>query len=193
MQRFWICAAILLNGGAALAEEKPYICYYNDHADYTKVESAPAGTAIGEVATVGYYGDKVYSYTISARESTACPNQVPLGAKTAMTVAMVRQESESCSNDDVSAAEPAPLVGSVTVYRASSRATGVNLHLVGAAPDTVYEFRLKCGDKLGTLKTDASGNGDRTFNFQADPATKTLAFEVTSAGGPKLESVKIVK
>jgi hypothetical protein len=194
MQKIWIFAAAMLGAGTAVAQDKPFICYYDDHADFTKVESAPADTKIGEVAKAGYSGDKVYSYTITARDDTACPNQVPLGTKAAVTAALMKQDSSNCTNDDVSNAEPAVLGGSVTVYRVSSRAKGVNMHLLGAAPDTLYALYVKCGEKLGTIKTDAKGRADRTFNFQPDASSTAFAFEAApdgAAAGPKFQSVKI--
>jgi hypothetical protein len=184
MQKIWIFAAAMLGAGTAVAQDKPFICYYDDHADFTKVESAPADTKIGEV----------YSYTITARDDTACPNQVPLGTKAAVTAALMKQDSSNCTNDDVSNAEPAVLGGSVTVYRVSSRAKGVNMHLLGAAPDTLYALYVKCGEKLGTIKTDAKGRADRTFNFQPDASSTAFAFEAApdgAAAGPKFQSVKI--
>lgn len=193
MRNLLLGALISANAGLAFAQDQVFICYYNGNADFTSVEKAPAASKPGEVASIGYVGDKVYSYVISTRDDTACPNQLPLGAKTATTVALVRQDSSSCTNDDVGSAEPAVLGGSVTVYRVSSRASGANMHLVGGTvPDTTYVVYVKCGERLGTLKTDAKGHADRTFNF---PLTSgAVAFELVPEGGAasgKLQSVKI--
>lgn len=186
---------IVANAEVAFAQDQTFVCYYNSSADFTVVEKAPPSSKVGTVSSVGYTGDKVYSYVVSARDDSACPNQVPLGAKTATTVALVRQESTSCTNEDVSGAEPAVLGGSVTIYRVSSRASGVNVHLVGAAPDRTYVVFVKCGERLGTMKADAKGRADRTFNFSLAGNGAGPAFEIVPEGettaGSKLQSVKI--
>lgn len=196
MRKLLLGVMMVANAGVAFAGDQQFVCYYNGTADFTVVEKAPATAKVGEVGSAGYVGDKVYSYVISARDDTACPNQVPLGAKTATTVALVRQDSSNCTNDDVSAAEPAVLGGSVTIYRVSSRASGANMHLVGGSPDTTYAVFVKCGEKLGTMKTDAQGHADRTFNFPLAGTGSAVAFELVpegAAAGGKLQSVKVSK
>ncbi len=196
MRNLLLGVMIVANAEAAFAQDQAFICYYNNGADFTSVEKAPATSKVGEVASSGYSGNKSYSYVVSARDDAACPNQVPLGSKTATTVALVRQDSSSCTNDDVDAAEPAVLGGSVTIYRVSSRASGANMHLSGAtAPDTTYAVFVKCGERLGTLVTDAKGGADRTFNFPLAGAGSAIAFELVPEGGAggKLQSVKVVK
>lgn len=195
MRTLLIGAAVLSNVGGAFAQDHSYICYFNEHGDFTTVESAPASTPVGEVGKSGYGGDKFYSYSISASAGSACPNQVPLGSKSATTVALVRQDSSSCTNEDVTTTDPAMLGGSVTIYRVSSRASGANMHLVGGTlPDTSYVVYVKCGERLGTLKTDPMGHADRTFNFPLDKNSSAIAFELVPEGGAsggKLQSVKI--
>jgi len=195
MRNILLGIMVLANADIAFAQDQAFICTYNNAADFASVEKAPASSKVGEVGSAGYIGNMTYSYVISARDDTACPNQVPLGAKTATTVALVRQDSQSCTNDDVSAAEPAVLGGSVTIYRVSSRASGANMHLIGGTPDTTYAVYVKCGERLGTFKTDANGRADRTFNFPLAGVGSTTAFEVVPEGGagPKLQSVKVVK
>ncbi len=196
MRNLLLGIMVLANADIAFAQDQTFICYYNRAADFTSVEKAPASSKVGEVGSAGYGGDKAYSYVVSARDDAACPNQLPLGAKTATTVALVRHESSSCTNDDVSAAEPAKLGGSVTIYRVSSRASGANMHLVGGTPDTTYAVFVKCGERLGTLKTDAQGRADRTFNFPLAGTGSAVAFELAPEGGAvggKLQSVKITK
>jgi hypothetical protein len=195
MRNLLLGVMIVANAEAAFAQDQAFICYYNSGGDFTAVEKAPATSKVGEVSSSGYSGGKAYSYVVSARVDTACPNQVPLGTKYATTGAIVRQDSTSCTNDDISSAEPALLGGSVTVYRASSRSKGVNVHLVAAtSPDTSYGVFIKCGEKLGTLKTDAKGRADQTFNFRTDGLGTEIAFEIVPEGGAgsgKLESVQI--
>ena len=62
---------------------------------------------VGAVTKYGS-GDKTYNYTISARDGTACPVQLPLSSLTAVTVALVRQDEGSCGNENVadSGSEP---------------------------------------------------------------------------------------
>lgn len=194
MRNLLLGVMIVANAEVAFAQDQAFICYFNSAADFTSVEKAPSSSKVGEVASTGQSGDKTYSYVVSARDDTACPNQVPLGTKNATTGAIVRQDSTSCTNDDISAAEPAVLGGSVTVYRASSRSKGVNVHLVAAtSPGTAYGVFIKCGERLGTLTTDAKGRGDRTFNFRTDGLGAEIGFEIVPEGGTgaKLESVKI--
>ena len=115
MKTIWkniLTATVILPGaGAAFAQNQPLTCWYNDHADFTSADSAPAGATIGSVVKAGS-GDKTYSYTISARDGTACPVQLPLSTKTPSTVALVRQDEGSCTNDNVadtgSAVSPGP-------------------------------------------------------------------------------------
>jgi hypothetical protein len=196
MRNSWVGIMVLANAGVAFAQDQSYVCYYNSAADFTSAEKAPSSSKVGEVASIGYTGDKVYSYVISARDETSCPNQVPLGAKTAATYPLVRRDASGCTNDDVVATEAPELAGSVTIYRVSSRTGGANLHLVnGTTPDTNYVVFLKCGERLGTMKTDAKGRADRTFNFPLGGPGAAVAFELVPDGadGATLQSVKIVR
>ena len=93
-------AAVLTAGGPAFAENQPLTCWYNDHADFTSADRAAASATVGAVTKYGS-GDKTYNYTIMARDGTACPVQLPLSSLTAVTVALVRQEEGSCTNEDV--------------------------------------------------------------------------------------------
>jgi hypothetical protein len=190
-----VAAVIALSPGAAIAQNVPLTCWYNDHADFTSATPAGASAAIGSVAKAGL-GDKTYSYTISARDGTACPVQLPLSTESAVTVALVRQDEGSCSNDDISDTPPAVTGGSVTVSRETETATSAGIKLAGVLPNTNYTIFLKCGRRLGTLRTDADGSAGRTVDFATDSVGPAYAFEVYPEGGApgtKLQSLTLKK
>jgi hypothetical protein len=191
---FSAAALFALTSFQARAENKPLTCWYGANADFTSATPA-SGTPVGSVLHSGR-GDKSYSYTISARDGTACPVQLPLSTETALTVALVRQDSESCSNDNVSDAGQAPVGGSVTVFQSTENSMTAGVKLAGVLPNTTYHVFLKCGRQLGALRTDAEGNGGRTFNYLTDSLSPAYAFEVTpDGGGPgsKMQSLSLKK
>ncbi len=193
---FAAAAAAALHAAPALAGDQTLICWYNDNGAFASAAAAPANATIGAVARTGDSGDTAFSYVISARDGAACPYQVPLATKTAKTVALVRQDESNCTNDDVSSADPAVLGGSITVFRTSSRTTGVSVHLTGPAkPNITYRVKLKCDHQLGTVRTDEKGEGNATFDFVNDSVGPSYAFDVapeTAAGnGDTFQSVKI--
>jgi hypothetical protein len=199
MKTFWkkiLTGAVVLSaGGPAFAENKPLTCWYNDHADFTSAESAAAGATVGAVLKADS-GDKTYSYTISARDGTACPVQLPLSSLTAVTVALVRQDEGSCSNENVVDNGSVPLSGSVTVARATEESSTAGIRLVGASPNTSYRIVLKCVRQLGTIRTDANGNAGRTVDFPKNATGQVYAFELSPEGdapGTKLQSLSFRK
>ncbi len=179
----------------AFAENKPLTCWYNSTGDFTSATPATAAE-VGNVKRTGS-GEKAYSYTISAREGTACPVQLPLSTeKTALTVALVRQDSESCSNDNVSDAGQAPVKGSVTVFPVTYNTMSAGVKLAGVSPNTTYRVFLKCVRQLGQLRTDAEGNGGRTFNYLTETASPSYGFEIIPDGAEaasKLQSLTLKK
>jgi hypothetical protein len=186
---------ILPAADAAFAQNRPLTCWYDDHADFTSADSAPVGATIGSVVKAGS-GDKTYSYTILARDGTACPVQLPLATRTATTVALVRQDEGSCTNDTVADTGSAAVAGSVTVSLETSSTSTAAIRLAGASPNTSYRIFLKCFRQLGTLRTDASGNAGRTVEFPTDAAAAVYAFEVFPEGAPpgsKLQSLSFKK
>jgi hypothetical protein len=188
-------AAVLPCAGAAFAQNRPLTCWYNDHADFTSADSAPAGATIGNVAKADS-GDKTYSYTILARDGTACPVQLPLSTTTAVTVALVRQDEGSCTNENVADTGSAVVAGSVTVSLETSSTSTAAIRLAGVTPNTSYRIFLKCFRQLGTLRTDASGNAGRTVEFPTDAAGAVYAFEISPEGAPpgsKLQSLSFKK
>ncbi|MGH6794351.1 MAG: hypothetical protein ACREDD_05030 [Methylocella sp.] len=197
MKTLWktilIATAIVPGAGAAFAQNQPLTCWYNDHADFTSADSAPAGATIGRVVKAGS-GGKTYSYTISARDGTACPIQLPLSTTTATTVALVHQDEGSCTNDKVG--DTGSAVGSVTVSPETSTTTTAAIRLAGVSPNTSYRIFLKCFRQLGTVRTDASGNAGRTVEFPTDAVGAVYAFEIFPEGAPpgsKLQSLAIKK
>jgi hypothetical protein len=187
--------AILPGAGAAFAQNQPLTCWYNDHADFTSSDSAPAGAAIGSVVKAGS-GDKTYSYTIVARDGTACPVQLPLSTTTAVTVALVRQDEGSCTNDNVADTDSAVVAGSATVSPETSTTSTAAIRLAGVSPNTSYHVVLKCFRQLGMIRTDAQGNAGRTFEFPTDAVGPVIAFELSPEGtpvGPKMQSLAVKK
>ena len=188
-------AAVLPCAGAAFAQNRPLTCWYNDHADFTSANSAPAGATIGNVAKADS-GDKTYSYTILARDGTACPVQLPLSTTTAVTVALVRQDEGSCSNENVADTGSAVVAGSATVSRDTSTTSTAAIRLAGGSPNTSYHVYLKCFRQLGMIRTDAAGNAGRTFEFPTDAVGPVIAFEISPEGAPtgtKVQSLAIKK
>jgi hypothetical protein len=188
-------AAVLPCAGTAFAQNQRLTCWYNDHADFTSADSAPADATIGSVAKADS-GDKTYSYTISARDGTACPVQLPLATATATTVALVRQDEGSCTNDNVGDTGSAVVAGSATVSIETSSTSTAAVRLAGVSPNTSYRIFLKCIRQLGTLRTDASGNAGRTVEFPTDATAPVYAFEIFPEGAPpgsKLQSLSFKK
>jgi hypothetical protein len=186
--------AVLTAAGQAFAQNQPLTCWYNDHADFTSADSAAADATVGAVTKYGS-GEKTYNYTISARDGTACPIQLPLSSLTAVTVALVRQDEGSCGNETVVDGGSAP-VGSVTVARATEESSTAGIRLVGLSPNTSYRILLKCVRQLGTLRTDDNGNGGRTVDFPNSAVANVYAFEIAPEGdapGTKLQSLPFRK
>lgn len=185
MKKILLCAAILFNASVACAEERPLVCWYNEHAGYTGAENAPANATVGKVENAGRIGDNAFSYIISAKDGSFCPVELPLGVKTAKTVPLVRRDAAACANDNVTMSDDSVTGGSVTVFRRSNGATEVALHLTGATtPSITYEVHLDCAHKLGTIRTDDKGEGAGSFDFRPDAAGEAFALEIYPEGAP---------
>jgi hypothetical protein len=192
---FLTATVSVLSAGPAVAQNRPLICWYDDHADFTSSDSAPAGATIGSVVKAGS-GGKTYSYTISARDGTACPVQLPLSTTTATTVALVRQDEGSCTNDDVADTGSAVVAGSATVSPETSATSTAAIRLAGVSPNTSYRVVLKCFRQLGIIRTDAAGNAGRTFEFPTEAVGSIIAFEISPEGAPpgtRLQSLAVKK
>jgi hypothetical protein len=186
---------VVLNAGAAFPQNMPVTCWYNDNADFTSASPAAGGATVGSVEKAGS-GDKTYSYTVSARDGSACPVQLPLSTTTAVTVALVHQDEGSCTNDSVTDAGQIPVGGSITVSRETETNTTAGIKLAAVAPNTSYRIILKCVRQLGILRTDANGNGGRTVDFPTDSVGPAYAFEISPEGGApgtKLQSLTLKK
>jgi len=192
---FSSAAVLVLTAIPAFAENGPQTCWYSAGADFTSATPGDSGKPMWSVQHSGS-GDKTYSYVILARDGSACPVQLPLSTETALTVAFVRQDSESCSNENVSDGGEALVVGSVTVFPTSLNTNTAGVRLNGVSPNTTYRLFVKCGKQLGALRTDAQGNGGRTFNYLTESLSPAYAFEMvpdgTEAGG-KLQSLSLKK
>ena len=153
-------AALLTAGGPAFAENQPLTCWYDDHADFTSADSAAAGATVGAVTKYGS-GDKTYNYTILARDSTACPVQLPLSSLTAVTVALVRQDEGSCGNENVVDSGSAVVAGSVTVARATDADgnAGRTVDFPNSAAGPVYSFEI-------SPEGDSTGNKLQSLSFK---------------------------
>jgi hypothetical protein len=194
-KNFFAATVFVLSGFPVIAENKPLTCWYGATADFTSATPGDSGKTMGSVEKSGS-GDKTFSYIISARDGTACPLQLPLSTETALTVAVVRQDSESCSNDNVSDTGQAPVIGSITVFNSTYNSMTAGVRLNGVAPNTTYWAFIKCGRQLGALRTDAEGNGGRTFNYLTDALSPAYAFEIAPDGaeaGGKLQSLSLKK
>jgi hypothetical protein len=192
---FSAAAVLVLTGVPAFAQNKPQICWYSAGADFTSASPGDSGKPLWSVQRAAS-GDKTYSYVILARDGAACPLQLPLSVETALTVALVRQDSESCSNDNVSDAGQSPVTGSVTVFNTTYNSMTAGIRLSGAAPNTTYRVFIKCGKQLGAFRTDAEGNGGRTFNYLTDALSPAYGFEIVPDGaeaGGKLQSLSLKK
>ncbi|SFK56300.1 hypothetical protein [Methylocapsa palsarum] len=164
MKKTSLCAALTLCASPAFAADQPLTCHYDGHGDLTSSEAAPAGATVGSVERNGWFGDG-YIYVISAKDGSACPGQVPLGTKTALTAPIVRQPTLNCGTS-ASAGDGAVLGGSVTVFHAPAKAIAVTVRMNGGTtPNTKYKFSVNCEHVLGSLQTDAQGNGDARFSF----------------------------
>jgi hypothetical protein len=199
MKTIWkniLTATVIFPGaGTAFAQNQPLTCWYDGHADFTSADRAPASATIGSVVKAKS-GDKSYSYTISARDGTACPVQLPLATTTAVTVALVRQDEGSCTNDNVADTGTTVLAGSATVFRETSTSSVAAIRLAGTTPNTSYHVYLKCFRQLGMIRTDAAGNAGRTFDFPTDAVGSIIAFEISPEGAPqgtKLQSLSVRK
>ena len=192
---FSAAAVLVLTGVPAFAENKPQTCWYSAGADFASASPGDSGKPVWSVQRSGS-GDKTFSYVILARDGAACPLQLPLSVETALTVALVRQDSESCSNDNVIDAGQSPVTGSVTVFNTTYNSMTAGVRLSGAAPNTTYRVFIKCGKQLGAFRTDAEGNGGRTFNYLTDALSPAYGFEIVPDGAEtagKLQSLSLKK
>lgn len=106
---------------------------------------------------------------------------------------LVRQDFSDCGNNDVSAADPSRIGGSLVVLQRPTGATTVNAQITVGTPNTAYTLYWKCQRALGTVQTNASGAGSASFELQAAPG-QVLTFDMYPDGAPagnKFQSVRI--
>lgn len=177
MKKTTMSAALVLSAGfcnaPAIAADQPLTCHYDARGDFTSAEPAP-GAAVGSVERAGWMSVG-YVYVISAKDGSACPGQVPLGTKIALTAPIVRQAALNCASA-AGAGDGAVLGGSVTVFRAPGHAIAVTVRMNGGAtPNTKYNLSVNCEHVLGGVRTDAQGNGDARFSFVETEVGPTFA------------------
>jgi hypothetical protein len=88
---------------------------------------------------------------------------------------------------NVSDAGQSPVTGSVTVFNTTYNSMTAGVRLSGAAPNTTYRVFIKCGKQLGAFRTDAEGNGGRTFNYLTDALSPAYGFEIVPDGAEARE------
>ncbi len=108
-------------------------------------------------------------------------------------VSLVRQDVADCPNDNVSDQDPSRVGGTVILMRNTDGTTTVKVGIT-AAPNTRYNFFLKCVRILGTVQTYDEGEGQAQFSFRTDEASNVFAFDMYPDGAPagnKFQSVQV--
>ena len=108
-------------------------------------------------------------------------------------VSLVRQDVADCPNDNVSDQDPSRVGGTVILMRNADGITTVKIGIT-AAPNTRYNFFLKCVRILGTVQTYDEGEGQAQFSFRTDEASNVFAFDMYPDGAPagnKFQSVQV--
>ena len=100
------------------------------------------------------------------------------------TAALVRQDFSDCLNSNVRNTDPDTAGGTVTVTRDANATYTASISLVNAAPNTKYNFFLKCVHQLGNIQTDGEGHGAATFQFSASLVGAAFAFDMYPDGAP---------
>ena len=126
--------------------------------------------------------------------SAVLPNSATAATKVRNLTLLVQQNFSDCSNANVSSAPPSIVGGEGLVTQRDGGQTTVNIRLIKVAPNTNYNFFLKCHFLLGVIKTDATGHGNNTFTFSTDTTGPVYAFDMYPDGAPlgnKYQSVQI--
>jgi hypothetical protein len=108
-------------------------------------------------------------------------------------VSMVRQDFSDCPNDNVSDKDASLVGGTVILTRNNDGTTTVKVGIT-AAPNTKYNFFLKCVRVLGTVQTYDEGEGEAQFSFRTDETGNVYAFDMYPDGAPagnKFQSVQV--
>jgi hypothetical protein len=123
----------------------------------------------------------------------AAPPAPSLADPNVREVSMVRQDFSDCPNGDVSDQDPSRIGGTVVLVRNTDGTTAVKVFIT-AAPNTKYNFFLKCVRSLGTLTTYEEGEAEATFSFRTNETGNVFAFDMYPDGAPagnKFQSVQV--
>jgi hypothetical protein len=108
-------------------------------------------------------------------------------------VSLVRQDQSDCTNANVSGSDPSLIGGTAWVVRQPDGNTSVKVGIV-AAPNTKYQFFLKCVKILGNITTEDEGSGEGTFTFPTNSVGSVYGFDMYPDGAPpgnKYQSVQV--
>jgi hypothetical protein len=131
---------------------------------------------------------------VTGAASVVLPTSANAATKVRDLTLLVQRNFSDCENSNVSSVPPAVVGGEGLVTQRDGGQTTVNIRLTKAAPNTSYNFFLKCHFQLGVIKTDASGHGNNTFTFQTNVTGPIYAFDMYPDGAPlgnKYQSVQI--
>jgi hypothetical protein len=152
--------------------------------------SAPFAVQVGVISwSLGCAAANFYS--VSTRVSQY---REWIAQETKESADLVRQDFSDCKNDDVSGADRWHVVGQVNVLRLHNGKLLAQVGLLRGRPVTTYQFFLKCGYKLGVLRTNKQGAGGASFEFPSDAAGNVFAFDMYPVGAPlgnKFQSVQM--
>jgi hypothetical protein len=122
------------------------------------------------------------------------PRQRPPAADPSVReVSLVRQDFSDCPNGNVTDQDLSRIGGTAILVRNGDGTTTVKVGIT-AAPNTKYNFYLKCVRILGTVTTYDEGEGTAQFSFRTDEASNVFAFDMYPDGAPagnKFQSVQV--
>jgi len=127
------------------------------------------------IASTGF----LISDSVKAVQACNLPNPSP-----EFTAALVRQDFSDCLNGNVKNSDPTLAGGTVNVVRNANNTYSLQVTLVNAAPNCLYNFFLKCVQQLGTIQTDPSGQGQASFTFASSLVGAAFAFDMYPDGAP---------
>jgi hypothetical protein len=130
---------------------------------------------------------------VAAIVSTSAVSKPPPPLGPTAEVSLVRQDQSDCTNSTVNANNPALIGGTVYLVRQTDGMTSVKVGIT-AAPNTKYNFYLKCVAQLGVITTTDEGTGEGIFQFQTGAAGQVYGFDMYPDGAPsgnKYQSVQV--
>jgi hypothetical protein len=108
-------------------------------------------------------------------------------------VSMVRQDTSDCLNANVTDQDVSRINGTVIVVRNGDGTSSVKVAIT-AAPNTKYNFYLKCIRGLGQIETYDEGEGAAEFKFNTNETGNNFGFDMYPDGAPagnKFQSVQV--